>query len=364
MSVIIPADATDAFSHLFMVGLASILEDADAKRVCAFRWKDTLKAFELKTNDDLDVGQMSKVVHAHAQRWSQSLPLTSENDYTVAREDDEPSKTLHATMSPRLSNLGVPFGWEKLQKDRESAVDAMQTAGDYRYFGALGQPSYWSGKKNKDNLQSDYGASRWEMVTRNQGKEFVRDSLLPLSQTVTARSDDEVRDGLLGLRIEDEVGKKKNNEATSRTATGLHAPSKTDNARAWCALIGVSAFPTRISTDGSRASASGSSVSRDSSAALFQLKGQIRFAILPLFDQYWTTAKYRSIVRSSALAEFGIQHARPADEQSRLASASTDWLEEKGVLACYLFRQFMSNNSNAPERWLEPGEIIPVRQME
>ena len=31
MSVIIPADATDAFSHLFMIGLASILEDADAE---------------------------------------------------------------------------------------------------------------------------------------------------------------------------------------------------------------------------------------------------------------------------------------------------------------------------------------------
>ena len=30
MSVVIPANATDAFSHLFMVGLASILEDADS----------------------------------------------------------------------------------------------------------------------------------------------------------------------------------------------------------------------------------------------------------------------------------------------------------------------------------------------
>ena len=80
--------------------------------------------------------------------------------------------------------------------------------------------------------------------------------------------------------------------------------------------------------------------------------------------QEWTTAKYRSIVRSSALAEFGIQHARAIDTQSRLASASIDWLDEKGVLACCLFNQFMSNNPSAPERWLEPGEIIPVRQME
>ncbi|WP_281775778.1 hypothetical protein [Bifidobacterium ruminantium] len=360
MSVIIPADAADAFSHLFMVGLASILEDADAERVCAFRWKDTLQAFEMKTNDDLDIGQIAEVVHAHAKRWSQSLPLTSEDDYTVADENAKPSKTLHATMSPRLSNLGIPLGWEKLQKGREAAVDAMQTAGDYRYFGALGQPSYWSGKKNKDELQSDYGASRWEMVTRNQGKEFVRDRLLPLSRIVTTRSVNEICDGLLGVKVEDEAGK---NKPTSRTATGLHAPSKTDNARAWCALIGVSAFPTRVSTAGSGTSA-GANVFRDSSAALFQLKGQIRFAVLPLFDQYWTTAKYRSVVRSSALAEFGIQNARPADAQSRLASASTDWLEEKGVLACCLFNQFMSDNASAPERWLEPGTIIPIKEAE
>ena len=53
MSVVISADATDAFSHLLMVGLASILEDANPDRVCLFRWLDDLQAFEIKTNDDL-----------------------------------------------------------------------------------------------------------------------------------------------------------------------------------------------------------------------------------------------------------------------------------------------------------------------
>lgn len=160
MSVVIPANATDAFSHLFMVGLASILEDADSDRVCLFRWRDTLQAFELKTDDGLDIERMSEIVSEHAQRWSQSLPLTSENDYTVTKESDIPGETFHATMSPRLSSLGVPCGWHKLQEDREAAIDAMQTAGDYRYFGALGQPSYWSGEQS-GKLRSDFGASRW-----------------------------------------------------------------------------------------------------------------------------------------------------------------------------------------------------------
>jgi len=349
MSVIIPADATDAFSHLFMIGLASILEDADANRRCSFRWLENLQTFEIKTNDELDINQMSEIVSEHAQRWSQSVPLVSANDYTVANESDEPNGTLHATMSPRLSNLGVPCGWGNLQEDRENAIDSMQTFGDYRYFGALGQPSYWSGKQSH-SLRSDFGASRWEMVTRNKGQEFIGGRLLPLSRKVAARSIEMVRDGLLGEAIEDEAG---GDKASSRTATGLHAPSKTDNARAWCALIGVSAFPTRITTIGNE-------TSRDSSAALFQLKGQIRFAVLPLFVQYWTTAKYRSIVRSKALTEFGIQRIRNAEAQMQSVSGASGWLEEKGVPACCLFNQYVSNNKSAPERWLEPGEIIPV----
>lgn len=116
MSVVISADATDAFSHLLMVGLASILEDANPDRVCLFRWLDDLQAFEIKTNDDLDIDQISKVVSEHAKRWSQSLPLTSQDDYTVSNESDKPSGAFHATMSPRLSNLGVPYGWENFKE--------------------------------------------------------------------------------------------------------------------------------------------------------------------------------------------------------------------------------------------------------
>ena len=353
MSVFIPADATDAFSHLFMVGLASILEDADVDRSCFFRWLDDLQSFEIKNSDELDIDQMSEIVSRHVQRWSQLMPLVSANDYTVVNDSDEPNGTLHATMSPRLSNLGVPCGWKRLQKDRENAIDSMQAFGDYRYFGALGQPSYWSGEQNH-SLRSDFGASRWEMVTRNKGQEFIGGRLLPLARKVAARSIEMVRDGLLGVTVKDEIG---GDKASSRTATGLHAPSKTDNARAWCALIGVSAFPTRITTIGNE-------MSRDSSTALFQMKGQIRFAILPLFVQYWTTAKYRSVVRSKALAEFGIQHVRNTKAQTHSVSGSSDWLEEKGVPACCLFNQYMSDNKSAPERWLEPGEIIPVTGVE
>lgn len=48
----------------------------------------------------------------------------------------------------------------------------------------------------------------------------------------------------------------------------------------------------------------------------------------------------------------------------QLVDVSSDWLEEKGVAACCIFNQFVSDNASAPERWLEQGEIIPVQVLE
>ena len=108
MSVKFSADASDAFSHLLMVGLASILEDDDTARCCRFRWLDTLRAFEFETSDELNIDQMAAIISEHAKRWAQSLPLNSEDDYTIVSESNTSGKTLHATMSPRLSGLSVP----------------------------------------------------------------------------------------------------------------------------------------------------------------------------------------------------------------------------------------------------------------
>ena len=341
MSVIIPADATDAFSHLFMIGLASILEDAGVERVCTFCWKDTLQAFELKTSDNLDIVQMAEVVHAHAQRWRQSDWLKTKGVYS--------GKAEQSTMAPELNVLDT--AWCQLRNDRESITDRFETFGDYRYFGAIGQPAYWLEK-------SKYGSSRWEMHLRTSGREFIGDVLTKLAEHVSNRSVDEVRNGICGTKICDEEGKRKGGLVSqSLTACGLHAPSENDSVRAWCAFIGISAFPVFASTQRKNNK-------REPAAAFFEIKRnssvEIGYAVLPIFNRYWTTARYRSIVRSAALLHFALTSPciKDAGEDS-MANPAVDWLKEKSVVACCIFKRHKTR-SNTPQYWLEPGEIIPV----
>ncbi|MBM6707007.1 hypothetical protein H6A68_08150 [Bifidobacterium pullorum subsp. saeculare] len=350
--ITLPADITDAFDHLMLVGLASILEDdAESERVCRLLWCDTRVA-ALSTSDDLDIASVASVVGQHVRRWAQSTWLESEGDYTA--KDGERQSNFHATLSPRLSGIQEPDGWRRLQHDRQAAIDVLQTVGDQRYVGALGEPSYWSGRKGDKSLQSDYGASRWEMVTRNKGQEFVGGRLLPLAQRVAQWSDQRIMDGLTGRTLTDEVS---NNPSQSRTGTGLHRPMATDNARAWCALLGVAAFPHTVNT---------SAQYRDTTAGLTQMSKQRRFAILPVFDRPWTLAKYRSVVRSEALLRFGVALVSAgalrgnASRQGIAPSQGVDWLKEKGVISCVLFNQYMSDNQSAPERWLERGKLYAL----
>ena len=350
--ITLPADITDAFDHLMLVGLASILEDDPAaNRTCLLRWRDA-RAAVLSTSDNLDIASMAAVVGRHVRRWAQSVWLKSEGDYTV--QDGERQSNLHATLSPRLSGIQEPDGWRRLQRDRQDAIDALQTIGDRRYIGALGEPSYWSGQKGNKSLQSDYGASRWEMVTRTQGQEFVSGRLRPLAQHVAQWSDRRIADGLSGRTLTDEVA---NKPAESRTGTGLHRPMATDNARAWCALLGVSAFPHTVNT---------SARYRDTTAGLTQMSKQRRFAILPVFDHPWTLAKYRSVTRSEALLRFGVTLVSAGALRGNITQQGitpwqgVDWLKEKGVISCVLFNQYVSDNASAPERWLERGRLYAV----
>lgn len=350
----------DAFAHLLLVGLASILEDSSPERECEIWWRDYEHAC-VRINDDLDWLGVARIVRKHATRWHESVWLKASGVYST----DESGRTgggsaskvspSRATLSPRLGTPSSRKRWESLQHDRIEAIDVLQTVLDRRYVGALGEPAYWAGIGNP-GYTPDRGASRWEMVPRNRGQEFVTGRLVPLAKSVASRTDEQVSDGLQGLSIIDEIGKGK---ADSRSPTGLRRPSATDNAQVWCALFGVSAFPVAKSTQ----------EKKTSTAALFQVRGRTPYALLPLWDEHWTLQRYRAVVRSRALLNVALDCVL-SEEPGETAmqggwlvtsadlSQSRNWLTSKGVRLCVLFSQYVSSNSSAPERWLQKGEPL------
>ncbi|MCO6558352.1 MAG: hypothetical protein J6575_02790 [Bifidobacterium sp.] len=348
----------DAFAHLYLLGLASILEDADPtrQRICLIRWKDREHA-ELKSSDDVSWPQCADIVHGHALRWDESDWLHAGGEYWESPNKDDTKSMkkvspIRATLSPRLGKPNTRGCWQKLECDRHKAIDQLQTPLDHEYIGALGEPSYWSGDMHKDkNYTPDRGASRWEMVARNRGQEFVSGRLQPLAQVVARRDIDAVLSGLRGENVVDEAGK---DSQQSRTPTGLRRPSKTDNAQAWCALFGVSVFPQFKSTTKDRGATTG----------FFRIRGRGQYVVLPIFEQFWTLQKYRSVVRSLSLEQAAVDKV-DADNDTDSGSgsgsfASGQWLNEQGVVLCALFPQHVSDNPSAPERWLQKGELFDV----
>lgn len=356
----------DAFTHLLLVGLASILEDADEERTCEIWWNGSEYRAHIRTNDDdLDWNACAHIVHEHARRWHESSWLGASGTYSGSAK--------RATLSPRLGMSSTREGWESLQHDRCEAIDALQTILDRRYVGALGEPAYWAGSMDAREYTPDRGASRWEMVPRNRGQEFVTGRLVPLARAIADRTDEQIAEGLAGDSVVDEIGK---NKSDSRSSTGLRPPSAVDNAQVWCALFGVSAFPVFRSTQ----------TKRGPTTALFQVKGRNPFAVLPLWDEPWTLQRYRAVVRSQALlivaleSVLGIPKAAEKtkegetreeektknDIDARLLTTanvqkSRKWLIDKGVETCMLFPQSVSNNKSAPERWLLQGKALSLK---
>ena len=71
MELIINGRYDEAFSHLLLFGLASILEDADDSRICTIRWIDRTHA-GIDVSDNLSWEDCATVIRDHAHRWSMS----------------------------------------------------------------------------------------------------------------------------------------------------------------------------------------------------------------------------------------------------------------------------------------------------
>ncbi|WP_051619898.1 hypothetical protein [Haematomicrobium sanguinis] len=353
--MIIQGDYRDALVQFTALGLAAIIENELGAR-SRIQWLDQMRV-SVTTLDVLSDEEMADAVLRHATARAEDSWVTAVAALGTAAR---------SPFSPRVGALAAE-DWQPWHDVREAEIDDVSADDvlDLRFISALGEPSYWA-EDPAVSTQINSGASLWEMKTRNRGEEFVQNRLALLARAVAGRSASEVLAGLLGTSILDEVGK---NAGDSRTPTGLRAPSRTDNARAWCAMWGISNFPVRpvVSGDGFRAS---------KVAGAFRA-GKSAWFYLPVFlgpddGPPVSLARYRAVARSAALADLAWDTVRVAGEaageqrkesqrftEAELKSAET-WARAHGVGGLMYFRRFVSDNPNAPEFWAEPGRFVGV----
>lgn len=326
----LPGDPYRAFDHLYAFGLAGILEDAGYR--CTLHWTD-LDPHPVLTGVDWDTA--ARAVHAHATRATQS-------DSWVQADGHGPHTA--ALFSPRVKPMRPELWFAQRYQALDQADDL--SALDLAMIGALGEPSYWN--DDRGEARPDNGATRWEMKTRNRGEEFVGNRLRKLAASVSARTPEAIRDGLSAVTLVDEAG---GNKPDSRTPTGLAIPGPTDNARAWCALWGISFLPVSHRTDSSPRAES----SRVAGHIGSRLGGTF---YLPFIEQSVPLARLRNVIRSGQLRAvaqaFSALHAPPPSR----TIGDRAWLTDRGVVAVALFPVHRSDNANAPERWAQPGRIV------
>lgn len=328
--MILAGSITSALTNFAGLGLALILEADGAQRV-RLGWTDEEEPRLVVNAEGLDDEMIATAVHRHAEA------CTREGSWVQADLDGPPWNTkkqlMAATMSPRIPKATNHESWTYLQECRHRIIDrycrsesCLDTAD---MIGGLGEPAYW-------NRRPDRGANRWEMKTRNGGRDFIRGRLRHLAKHVAKRDVDGVRQGLDGRHLIDEVYKgKRSNE--SRTSTGLTPPRWTDSALAWCALWGIASFPVIHRVKGASVTAAAAPVGTEDPEAM----------VLPVLVGPHSLHRWRALLVSDQLIR-----GRSADDLSARA-----WLASHGARAVITFAFHLSDNANAPERSLGVGEL-------
>jgi len=331
----LPGDRFLAFDHLAGYGLMAIC--AAGGEDPRLRWSPDLESRLLL--DGVPGARAAELVHEHATRHCEPESWVQQDGIN----NGEP----RGLFSPRVKVMEAPEirNW---YADRNRTLDRIGSDPwsrlDLGLIGARGEPSYWS--HDRGSPRPDNGASPWEMTTRNQGKEFVTSQLRQLAAHVASRNVADVECGLRGQTLTDEKG---NGRPDSRTPTGLMSPRLTDNARAWCALWGLSVLTVVPSTAGRGVShASGHTGPRSSGA--FHL---------PVMTVPWELPRLRSVLASAHLE----QACASASQDVSLAHRATttlawSWLRSRGVAVVMQFPVYRSSNPNAPERWAERGTTV------
>lgn len=336
-----------AFGHLLLVGLCAISEHQGMAN-CRIQWTGTMDPCPI-LHFDGTWPAVCQAVNDHAAKVHADLSWIHEDIAITKKKPTGTKTTMRALFSPRIGTPDREGWWADYVERRATALDRMTGQPvdwlGLRLVGALGMPAYWGPVLNK-KLDVDYGASRWEMKTRNIGMEFVSERFRALAAAVADRTPDEISQGLLGQTHNDEHGKP--TTADSRLATGLRSPGPVDAVTAWCALWGLSQFP--ICHHVRALSGTAGYVGRFSGGHF----------VLPVPGAPTRLSRYRAIVTGAhtqnALPETLLDQRSAAAHAERQASLA--WLADRSVAALVAFPMHVTSNQNAPERWAEVGTVV------
>jgi CRISPR-associated protein Csb3 len=319
----------DMLSHLLLFGLTAILEDAGHRdlTICWGRGMSPRPVVQTNAGDEI----IAEAVISHAA--AHTAP-----DNWIQQTHPDGKGTLRGLMSPRR---GAAPGAEAFRTARECAIDDARRPLDLRLIQALGEPAYWRLAKN--GPRPDEGASRFEMVPRNQGNEIMQGRYSKLAAAVAGRAPKAVFDGLSGIGLVDLTV-----ATDSRTASGLRLPGPTDAAVAWCALWGIAWLPIAHR-----------SASASSTPAHLGRRGDTpeRF-VLPLWSKPQSPARIRTVLASAQLPAA----ARLLADDDPAAGSAPGWLLAHGTEALAIFNVDVAGSANAPERRATRGRVLPVRR--
>ena len=335
-----------ALTHMTMIGLAAILEEASVADV-RVGWTRGLDLRPVVWTAGVDFDGAADIVHRHAlQRATEASWLGA-----VLNVHGRPA----GLMSPRIAPPEDRTAWQRLADGRAVQIDALIAARarlDLMLVGALGAPSYWHQARAGDP-RPDQGASRWEMKTRNRGEDFIRHRLLPIAHHVAGRDAASIRQGLEGMVTLDVSG----DNLESRTATGLAGPGLTDTAAAWCGLWAISQFPVVPLLGEPSRTAGQVSPPRGSG----RLRGWL---CVPMSGWPMTLPRLRSVIVSGAPERIVRRHLasdRPGAADLE-AAVDRDWLRRRGVGGIAYFGVQASDNPNAPELRTLDGVVLPLEE--
>lgn len=339
----IAGDAQSALTHFALYGLANIIQD-ELDQPVFVSFTDEVDPKAVIETDATD-SAVAEAVSLVAERWSDPESWVQG---TLTYPDKIREYADRSPFSPRIQGFDDPDMWKTHQAFRHSHLDQLAQDNDYlalRLIAGLGEPSYW--RFQRKARRPDHGASRWEMITRTQGKEFIASRFAPMCAELSTWDKQDLLAGIIGAQINDSLATKK---AESRTSTGLTTPRPTDVALAFCGLVGLGSFPVLPQ----------SAAISVTPAAYPRNVLHTQRMVLPIPAQAVTMSRLEGILVSAQLAHASYDgHENWDDEKKAILeqSAARKWLHSRGMGALVHFSVLKTGSSSAPERQVLTGSI-------